>query len=144
MNAEAFERLQVPEPIPTRVSQPFWDAAAGHMLKMQRCEDCRMWVFYPRSHCPHCWSPRLEWAQTSGRGELETFSTVHRPGHPAWQAVAPYPLGVIRLHEGPTMLATLVDVEPDDLYLGMLVQARFVRVGEFTLPMFAPVGGPAR
>jgi len=133
-----LEKLKVPGPIPTAISRPFWDAAKAGRFTLQRCEDCGKWVFYPRSHCPHCWSPRLTWHDASGRGTVKTFSIIHRPGHPAWNAVAPYALGLIQLEEGPTMLSTLVDVDHAALHVGLSVQVRFVQVGEFALPMFVP------
>jgi len=139
MNAIArFERLNAPAPIPTRISQPFWDAATRHELALQRCTHCERRVFYPRAHCPHCWSDRLLWDLASGHGRLKTFSLVHKPGHPGWQPAAPYALGVIALAEGPAMLSTLLAPDLDSLHLGMPLRVRFVSIGAFTLPMFEP------
>ena len=136
---EELEKLKVPGPLPTAFSRPFWEAAKAGRFVLQRCEGCSQWVFYPRSHCPHCWSTRLVWHDASGRGTVKTFSIVHKPGHSAWNAVAPYALGLIQLAEGPTMLSTLVEVDPGALRVGMPVQVRFVHVGDYDMPMFAPV-----
>jgi len=134
----AFERLQTPAPIPTRISQPFWDAAAQRVLRLQRCEHCGLWVFYPRAHCPHCWSDRLVWADASGQGRIKAFSVVHKPGHAAWREIAPYALGVIALREGPCMLSTLPVRDLRLLTVGLPVRVCFVTLGQFTLPMFQP------
>jgi len=136
-----FEALNAPAPIPTRISQPFWDAAAQHVLKLQRCAHCGEWIFYPRAHCPHCWSGRLLWDIASGSGRLKSFSVVYKPGHPAWQPAAPYALGIIALAEGPAMLSTLIAPDLDALHINLPVRARFVSIGAFTLPMFEPCTG---
>lgn len=136
---EQFEKLNAPGPIPTSISRPFWDAATQKKFVLQRCKQCREWVFYPRGHCPHCWGGDLAWEFASGSGRLRSFSVVHRPGHPAWKSIAPYALGIVELDEGPTMLSTLPVENAGALRVGMHVEVRFVRVGNFTLPMFSPV-----
>jgi len=139
-----FESLAVPGPIPTNISRPFWDAAREGRFTLQRCDACGSWVFYPRSHCPHCWNPRLSWHQASGRGTVKSFSAIHRPGHPGWTVAAPYVVALIELAEGPTMLSTLVDVALDSVRVGMRVDVRFVLVGKFALPMFALLQQPSK
>lgn len=137
MNAK-FRELKVPGPIPNKLTQPFWDAAAAGRYELQRCDACGEWVFYPRGHCPHCWSNRLSWHAASGHGVVKSYSVVHRPGHPAWMPIAPYALGIVELAEGPSMLSLFVTHNPDELKVGMPVRVSFVRIGDFTLPAFAP------
>ena len=136
MQATTLSDLKVPGPIPTRVSRPFWDAAREGRLCLQKCEACARWVFYPRSHCPHCWSPRIAWHEASGKGVLQSYTVIHRPGHPAWNAVAPFTVAIVALQEGPTMLSLLVDIKQDEIPAGLPLAVQFVRVGDFTLPVF--------
>ena len=42
-----------PRPVPTPTSRPFWDGLAAEEVRIQRCDDCGGWVFYPRSRCSH-------------------------------------------------------------------------------------------
>lgn len=135
---EQFERLNAPAPIPTAISTPFWEAAAAETFILQKCNDCGAWVFYPRGHCPHCWGASLTWVPASGKGALHSFSAVHRPGHAAWKAAAPYVLGIVRLDEGPSMLSTITTEAHQKLHIDMPIEVRFVKVGQFTLPMFEP------
>lgn len=128
--------LKVPGPTRTALSAPFWAAAAGGRLALQHCADCATWVFYPRQFCPHCWSPRLEWRDASGRGRLETWSVILRPGHPGWEPAAPYAIGIVRLTEGPTMLSHILTAQPR-LHLPLAV--RFTQVGAEMLPCFEPL-----
>lgn len=133
---EKIENLTVPGPTVTPTTKPFWDAVARGEFILQKCCDCSKWVFYPRSHCPHCWSNQLEWVPASGKGKLKTWSVVHRPGHPAWGEVAPYTLGVVELKEGPTMLTHLL-VEPNqELKIGLPLQVKPVKVNNVWLPFF--------
>jgi uncharacterized OB-fold protein len=130
--------LKVPGPIPTDISRPFWAAAANGQFKLQHCLACERWVFYPRALCPHCWSEKLEWRDASGRGWVKTFSVVHKPGHPGWNVVAPYPVALIELEEGPTMLSLLVGTKPDRVNVGMAVRVRITEVGAHRLACFEP------
>lgn len=127
--------LKTPGPTVIALTRPFWDAAAKGELHVQRCEDCREAVFYPRALCPHCWSGRLRWERASGRGTLKSFSVVHKPGHPAWLPAAPYVVGLVRLEEGPTMTSLILagGAEPR---VGQAVELRPCRVGGRVIPAF--------
>ncbi|WP_395065599.1 Zn-ribbon domain-containing OB-fold protein [Paraburkholderia silvatlantica] len=138
--SDVFNLLDVPGPIATAISEPFWAAVRRGEFSLQRCEDCGRWVFYPRAHCPHCWSGRLAWHDASGRGVVKSFSVIHRPGHFAWTAAAPYVIALVELDEGPTMLSQLL-ADTRDAAVGLAVAMRPVRIGRFTLPFFAPAAG---
>lgn len=133
---EVFSTLDVPGPIPTAISEPFWAALRNHAFVLQRCDDCERWVFYPRAHCPHCWGTQLSWQAASGRGVVKSFSVVHRPGHFAWGAAAPYTIAIVELDEGPTMLSQLLVTNAEQVTVGMRVSLRPVEVGKFVLPFF--------
>jgi len=130
--------LTVPAPVPTSESAPFWRSCAEERFILQHCDSCGRWIFYPRALCPFCWSSELTWLDASGTGVVRSFSVIHKPGHPAWTAAAPYTVAVITLTEGPTMLTTLIDIAPDAVSIGMPVEIAFTPVGEFTLPFFRP------
>jgi uncharacterized OB-fold protein len=127
--------LDVPAPIPTSVSAPFWEAATGGTLVLQHCESCGSAVFYPRRLCPHCWSDRLTWRAASGRGQLASWSVIHRAGHPGWQVATPYVIGLVRLDEGPTLL-TLVLEEEGRLHADAPMEVVFTDIGGRILPCF--------
>lgn len=114
----SYADLNVPGPTTIPLTEPFWAAAEKGQLLVQHCRDCGRANLYPRALCPHCWGDRLEWRQASGTGRLKSFSIVHKPGHPGWQPVAPYIVGLVTLAEGPTMLSLIL---PGD---------RVARVGE--------------
>src|SRR5215212_8460567 len=70
---EQLRRLGVkPLPRPDALSQPYWDAARKHELRIQRCRACREYRHPPREQCLACGSAETEWAQVSGRGTIYT------------------------------------------------------------------------
>ncbi|WP_258000265.1 Zn-ribbon domain-containing OB-fold protein [Bacillus sp. Marseille-P3661] len=136
---DKLKDLGVPGPTITPVTQPFWDGITRGEFLVQECGDCEKSVFYPRTHCPHCWSNRLEWKSASGKARLKTWSVVQRPGHPGWQAVTPYVLGIVELEEGPSMMTQLLVESPNQLKIGDHLQVRYVQVNDVTLPFFEKV-----
>jgi uncharacterized OB-fold protein len=134
-----FNALKTPAPTSTALTQPFWDAAAQGRLKIQHCEDCGKAVFYPRPMCPHCWSKRLVWKEAAGRGQLKSFSHVHKPGHPGWLPAAPYLVGLVELAEGPTMLSFILPgTRP--LQVGDMLQLAPTAISGRVMPAFQTVG----
>lgn len=129
--------LAAPAPTPTEITAPFWDASSRREFVLQRCEDCRHWVFYPRRLCPYCWSNRLGFEPASGTGSLSTWSVIHRAGHPGWQPAAPYVIGIVHLHEGPSMLSLILAPE-SALRQNLPVRVVFTDIGGRTLPCFEP------
>jgi uncharacterized OB-fold protein len=117
-------------------TRPFWQALGEHRLELQVCANCRSFIHYPRSRCPRCWSAHLEWREASGRARLRSYTVIHRPGHPAWEADVPYVVALVELDEGPCLLSNVIDVNPEDLCPGLPLAATFVNDGELTLVKF--------
>ena len=124
-----------PLPHPTPKTQPFWDALKEHRIDLQQCDDCGKWVFFPRAHCPHCFSRRLSWKTISGEGELHTFTLSRLPTLPELADELPQKLAVVELDEGPHINTTLVGLDEDQIKVGMRVKPVFDDIvpGEVTL-----------
>lgn len=121
--------------------QPFWDALRSHRLVLQRCTGCGAFRFIPGEICPACHSADSSWTEVSGRGQVYTYTIVHRAPTPAYQARAPYVIAQVELEEGPRVSTTLVGVDPADARVGMPVSVVFDDVEpDLTLYRFAPVG----
>jgi uncharacterized OB-fold protein len=126
-----------PLPQPTRLSAPYWEGCKQGVLRVQRCRDCGTFVFIPQPLCTSCMSEGLEWVESTGRGTLYSHSTVHRPQQPVFEV--PYTIGIVELEEGYYMLTNLIDVEPEQVEVGMPVEVAFERMSdEITLPFFRP------
>ncbi len=127
-----------PLPKPTAISEPFWSAARRHELMLQRCEQCKTFIYYPRPRCPECFSDRLKWEPVSGKGTVYSFTVVHRAATRMF-ADKPYVLAIVELDEGPRMTTNIV-APPESVKVGMRVVVEFDDVTpECTLVKFKPL-----
>jgi uncharacterized protein len=91
--------------------------------------------------CPTCLSEDYQWANTTGRGRLYSYSVVHRPVDPA-RFDAPYILAVVELDEGPRMLTNIINCPFDQLRVELPVTLNIVAYDDdLNLYPFAPAGG---
>lgn len=125
-------------PVPhasSHLSVPFWQGCQAGELRYQRCADCGQANFPPTEHCRQCLSAELRWEASGGRGEIYSWTVVHRPV--TAEFAPPYAPAIITLDEGYQMLTNVVGVAPDDLVIGMRVQVEFHATGpDVTLPYF--------
>ncbi len=133
------------KPLPqfTVASEPYFEACNKHELRLQRCSDCDTFRFYPSPmcHASDCMSLEYDWAEVSGKGEVYTYTVVHRPVSEAWAGDTPYVIAMIALDEGPVMMSNVVDCEPGDVSIGLPVEVVFKDLAEgVTLPYFRPAG----
>lgn len=133
-----------PVPQPTPETQPFWDAAQAGELRIQRCNDCNKFYFYPRPFCPDCMGDNVEWQTVSGRGVLWSYVINHRAA-PGFEDEAPYAIAVVKLEEGPTMMTNIVGIEntPENLVLDMPLEVVFEDQGPVKVAKWRPAGSAA-
>jgi hypothetical protein len=98
-----------------------------------------MYLFYPRHLCTTCGSDDLPWGAVTGRGTVFTYTVARRPTHPGLADSVPYVIAVVELEEGPKLTTNLIGIDPDDVEIGLSVQATFEDVGDATLVQFRPV-----
>jgi hypothetical protein len=109
-----------------------------HELRFQRCTGCGRFRHVPRDLCAGCGSDGFEWAPSSGRGRLFTWTTTYRAMHPRFLEV-PFTTAVVELEEGPRVVTSIEGVEEADLRIGLPVRAAFDDVDEeLTLLRFVP------
>jgi len=117
----------------------FWEGIKRHELVFQKCKDCGTIVHPPRPMCPQCHSLEKEWAPSRGKGEVHSRVTYLESPHPSFKA--PYSVVLVELDEGPRLVSNMVDVEPDDIQIGMAVEVVFDDISEeLTLAKFRKVG----
>jgi uncharacterized OB-fold protein len=130
--------VQRPAPIVTEDSGAFWDAADEGRLVAQRCVACGRLRHPPRPMCPHCRSLEVDVVTLSGRGTLYSYAVLHHPQHPAFD----YPVlaALVDLEEGIRVVSNLVGLAPDEIRIGLAVQAEFEATdGDHCVPVFRPV-----
>lgn len=129
-----------PLPLPTPISQPWWDGLKAHTVRLQQCDACAHWIFFPRAHCPACASQALSWRTVSGEGTLYSFTVARVPTLPEFTDEMPQLLAVVKLDEGPHLNTTLVGAAPESWQIGQRVRPVFdERPGSATLLRYAPV-----
>ena len=78
-----------------------------------------------------------EWARSSGKGKLFSWTTATQPMLPQFKDAIPYSPVVVELEEGVRIVTWLTDVKPDELALDMPLEVVFDDVTPtVTLPKF--------
>jgi len=108
-------------------------ASQGKFL-IKRCTACGEPHYFPRSICPFCFSDKTVWEESSGEGEIYTFSLMRK------SATGPYAIGWVTLKEGPSLMTNFVDCDLHKLKIGQKVKVVFKPTDGLPLPFFAPVG----
>lgn len=119
-------------------TQGYWDALKRHELVIQQCQACD-WVQHPPAQtCRDCGGEDFGWKQLSGKGTLYTYVVVTQGVLGPWRGQDPYNViqvlpdevdpGSVSVHGNFTynvFYANAVDVENDDLKVGMKLDAVF-------------------
>lgn len=119
-----------PMPQATKISAPFWQALNDNQVKIQQCNSCDGWTFFPRNHCSHCLSHDLDWKEVSGEGTLYSYTLTRIPTMPEFADEMPQALAVVELTQGVRVNTTLIDVAEEDIKIGMPVKAVFDKVSK--------------
>jgi uncharacterized OB-fold protein len=138
--------LDVRKPLPavTPEAKPFWDDAAQNKLTIQRCQDCKAWVWTPRPSCNECGSERVEWTPMSGKGAVYSFTVIRqvvgRAASKAFEPDIPYVVAWVDLDEGPRLITNIIQCPAESVKLGMKVSVVFEQAKpEIWLPKFKPI-----
>jgi len=137
--SERFFPDSMPPPMANSTTLPWWEAAAEHRLVVQRCTACEHTRHPPAPICPECRSMESDWKEVPGKGEVYTYTTVHRPV--AGNMELPFLIAVIALEEsgGLRMISNLVDVSPEDVEIGMPVELVWEDMSDdLAMPRFKP------
>lgn len=133
--------LPAPAPRTNLESQVFWDATAEGRFLLKRCDACGFVIWYPRFLCPSCHATETSWFEASGKGTVYTYTVVRR-GQGPYAEAAPYVVAYVELAEGPRVLTNLVEVDPDEVEIGMPVEVVWHDTGEGSaLYRFRPAVG---
>jgi uncharacterized OB-fold protein len=115
----------------------FWTSGADGMLRLQRCIDCRFFIHPPGPVCPRCLSHNLGVEAVSGRGRVETYTVNYQQWIPGSD---PYIIAWVSIDEQPDVRLTtnLIELEPDDVHIGMPVEVVFEHTEDVYFPLFRP------
>lgn len=118
-----------PLPKPTPTTQPFWDGAKDGKLMLQYDPVSRKYQFWPRQCSVRTGKRNLRWQETSGKGEIYSFTVTHVPTA-GFEDKVPYALGLVELDEGVRIIGNLVNIDPEDVKIGMRVRVAWEKLSE--------------
>lgn len=131
-----------PVPEPTPETERFWEAASEGTFLLKLCDNCGLRFFYPRAHCPDCFSDSVRWVESDGIGTVYSYSHTKRdPQLQHWpDRFFPIVVAFVELAEGPKVLSRIVDCDPEDVEIGMEVEVEFENWGDSgrVVPVFTP------
>lgn len=120
---------------PTELDQPFWDGLAEGKLVIQHCS-CGNYQYTFETFCFNCGSDDIGWSDTNGEGEIHTFVTVHQRYHAAFSDIIPYNVSVIELDEGPRIVSNVINIDTDNVKIGMRVKVAPQPAGDGRYALF--------
>jgi len=113
-------------------NQHFWEAASDGIFLIKYCNSCDQAHYYPRALCPHCLSADTVWKESTGKGEIYSFSVMRRVS-------VPFAIAYVKLDEGITVMTNLVNADLDALRIGQRVSVTFVQSDTaLKIPVFSP------
>lgn len=125
-----------PVPVPSGVTEAFWEATLDGQLLVQQCVECGTTQFYPRIVCTSCGALDPEWIEASGVGEVYSYVVCHLPGEPGFADYVPYVVAIVELAEGPRTIA-FVPSDAADIEIGTTVEVEFWQVSDdAAIPVF--------
>jgi uncharacterized OB-fold protein len=105
--------------------RPWWEALQRHELYVQKCRDCGDLRFHPRARGPSCLSSRTEWVRAKGTGKVYTFTVTYQNQASGFRESLPYVMAWVELDEGLKLLTNVVDCPPEQVKIGLPVEAVF-------------------
>lgn len=113
----------------------FWrETPRRYNLGGSKCTVCSTVYFPPRAVCPQCTHHRetigrMAPLQLTGDGEVFSYTIVHEPAE-GFEMQVPYILALVRTVEGPILTGQVVDIDPEDIRIGLKVRATFRKLRE--------------
>jgi uncharacterized protein len=121
----------------------FWAHLRAGRLMIQRSRSTGEYVFYPRLIAPRSGADDLEFVEISGFGTVYSTTIMRRPAKHGGDTNA----CVVELDEGVRMLSRVIACAPDEVHIGMRLQAVIAPVdfgtyanSEQPIVLFRPVG----
>lgn len=133
--------LSKPLPVITDLTRPFWTGAKNGKLMLQKCKRCATFNFHPKPWCIECGSRELDWTESRPFGTVYSY-TVSRSvamNFSGWQAELPVLMCLIDLDDNARMYGQVTHCSPEELRIGMRVEAYFEAISEEAgIPKFRP------
>ena len=117
----------------------FWASCGKGELRLQRCDDCKKFLWPVMASCEHCGGKTLQWQRVSGNGRIVSWCSFERDYYNG-QLPLPWDTILVELEEGPLFISNPSGFTRADIEAGMKVKVAFLacedKAGAFQLPVF--------
>ncbi len=117
----------------TQAIPRFWrEIQSRYNLVGTKCGNCGKVDFPPRSVCPDCGRKsvgKMQSFKLGGKGTVVTYTTIY-DAPSQFDMLKPYVMAIVEMDEGVRLTSQLIDVKPDEVKIGMKVQAAFRKLGQ--------------
>ena len=96
-----------------------------------KCKECGKINVPPKMVCGQCTSLDMEVLELSGKGNIQTFTTVFVAPE-GREAEAPYTIVMVELDEGPWIAGNLIDIDPSKVTMELI--GKRVKLGHKVFP----------
>jgi uncharacterized OB-fold protein len=96
-----------------------------------KCKECGKINVPPKMVCGQCTSLDMEVVELSGKGNIQTFTTVFVAPE-GREAEAPYTIVMVELDEGPWIAGNLIDIDPSKVTMELI--GKRVKLGHKVFP----------
>ncbi len=96
-----------------------------------KCKECGKINVPPKMVCGQCTSLDMEVVELSGKGNIQTFTTVFVAPE-GREAEAPYTIVMVELDEGPWIAGNLIDIDPSKATMELI--GKRVNLGHKVFP----------
>src|SRR4030042_871306 len=88
------------------------EALKQNKLLGLKCQQCITITVPPRIACSNCASTDMDITELSGKGKIQTFTTVFVPPE-GRESECPYVIVLVELDEGPWIMGNLTGIDPN-------------------------------
>ncbi len=137
MTMSDWSKVERPIPVPSALTQPFWDGAKEGRILFQHCQTCGNWQPPPAPTCTNCVGVDLKFEPVEGRGTIYSYTIGFHGGDHRFAAAIPYASIVVELDgaKGVLMAGNLLGVPSTEAHVGRRVEVIFEPLnGDITLP----------
>ena len=119
-------------------TEAFWTGGKSGQLMINQCQSCQNYIHPPVPMCPKCHSRDVVATAVSGLATVNSFTINHMPWLP--DLAVPYVFAVVELIEqkGLRLSTEIINIAPEEVYIGLPVKVIFEQQEEIYLPLFEP------
>jgi uncharacterized OB-fold protein len=95
------------------------EALKQNKLLGLKCKQCGAVTAPPKIACGNCASAELDIVELSGKGKIQTFTTVFVPPE-GRESECPYVIVLVELDEGPWIMGNLTGIDPNKVTMDIM------------------------